>query len=377
MKKRIFAILLIFSLLAGCSRKPEAPSAAEDRETTAYASAIHTESASESEPESGTEGRTEDGTEDRTEDGTEDSAASIAGHDETTGNEALSEREAGSEEEGSEAGSEKEAGSEELNEASSMADTSESAPVTTDPAAQPTPAPATSAPTTAQPTAPSVQPTVPQPTEHTHHFVQTEAKAYTCTENGYTIEVCTDCGAKKTTTYYAPGHTPGYWTTDVEPTASTEGHAYQTCYVCGAVIAEKTIPVLTYTYHAYSQAVLDLVNAERAKEGLSPLALDPAAGSAAQVRARETVDLFEHVRPNGTQCFTALDEAGATYRMAGENIACGQPTPEAVVDAWMHSEGHRANIMKPEFTHMGLGCCELSNDPQHYYIYWAQLFITK
>ena len=303
MKKRIFVILLIFSLLAGCSRKPEAPSTADTSESAPVTIQPSASSPSTSAPAT-------------------------------------------------------------------------SAPATSAPTVEPTTAP-TAAPTTAQPTAPSVQPTVPQPTEHTHHFVQTEAKAYTCTENGYTIEVCTDCGAKKTTTYYAPGHTPGYWTTDVEPTASTEGHAYQTCYVCGAVIAEKTIPVLTYTYHAYSQAVLDLVNAERAKEGLSPLALDPAAGSAAQVRARETVDLFEHVRPNGTQCFTALDEAGATYRMAGENIACGQPTPEAVVDAWMHSEGHRANIMKPEFTHMGLGCCELSNDPNRYYIYWAQLFITK
>ncbi|MBR3036768.1 MAG: hypothetical protein IKI54_05710, partial [Lachnospiraceae bacterium] len=64
MKKRIFAILLIFSLLACCSRKPEAPSAPEDRETSAYASAMHTESASES----GTKDRTEDGTEGRTED---------------------------------------------------------------------------------------------------------------------------------------------------------------------------------------------------------------------------------------------------------------------------------------------------------------------
>ena len=72
-----------------------------------------------------------------------------------------------------------------------------------------------------------------------------------------------------------------------------------------------------------------------------------------------------------------LQRQANRHRACSVHIACGQPTPEAVVDAWMHSEGHRANIMKPEFTHMGLGCCELSNDPKRYYIYWAQLFITK
>lgn len=118
--------------------------------------------------------------------------------------------------------------------------------------------------------------------------------------------------------------------------------------------------------------VIDLVNAYRAQYGLSALSYDEAAAKAAQVRAFELTQLFSHTRPNGTRCFTALDEAGANYRGAGENIAMGQSTAQQVMNDWMNSEGHRANILNESFTRIGVGLYVDGNGR----CYWAQEFIS-
>lgn len=118
---------------------------------------------------------------------------------------------------------------------------------------------------------------------------------------------------------------------------------------------------------SYAERVVTLVNAERAKAGLSALKFDAGASRAAQVRATEIRSSFSHTRPNGKSCFTALQEAGVSYRTAGENIASGIQTPEQVVNAWMNSEGHRKNILNPNFTAIGVAYLEGS--------YWAQFFI--
>lgn len=86
-----------------------------------------------------------------------------------------------------------------------------------------------------------------------------------------------------------------------------------------------------------------------------------------RVRAEELEELFEHTRPDGSSCFTALDQAGINYRAAGENIAMGYRSPEAVVEGWMNSPGHRANILNGDFTHIGVGYAPDWN--------WAQLFV--
>ena len=117
---------------------------------------------------------------------------------------------------------------------------------------------------------------------------------------------------------------------------------------------------------ASSRRVLELVNEERRKAGLSALAVHQGLQNAADKRAVELVSLFSHTRPNGTSCFTVLDEYNVSYRRAGENIAEGYPTPEMVVNGWMNSSGHRANILNPEFTHLAVG---------HYGSEWVQLFI--
>ena len=114
--------------------------------------------------------------------------------------------------------------------------------------------------------------------------------------------------------------------------------------------------------------VLSLVNSERAKYGLSPLTYDSTLQGAADIRAVEIKSLFSHTRPNGLSCFTILDEVGYSYRKAGENIAYGQRSAKEVMDAWMNSEGHRANILG-DYDYIGIGVYESGGT-----IYWSQLF---
>lgn len=120
---------------------------------------------------------------------------------------------------------------------------------------------------------------------------------------------------------------------------------------------------------SYAAQVVSLVNAERARQGLSALTVSTTVQQAAQTRAGELQTSFSHTRPSGASCFTALTEAGVSYARAGENIAYGQSTPEAVVQSWMSSSGHRANILSSSFTTIGIGCTVVNGTA-----YWAQLF---
>jgi hypothetical protein len=119
----------------------------------------------------------------------------------------------------------------------------------------------------------------------------------------------------------------------------------------------------------YIAEVVRLVNVERAAYGLSPLTSDDKLTQAAAVRASELPSLFDHTRPDGTSCFTALQAVGASYSSAGENIASGQPTPAAVVESWMNSPGHRANILSESFARIGVGYVQSGGTA-----YWVQLF---
>ena len=122
--------------------------------------------------------------------------------------------------------------------------------------------------------------------------------------------------------------------------------------------------------HAFIQQVVNLVNEERSKEGLSPLTIDSKVQAAAMVRAKECEISFSHTRPDGSNFASAVKEQNVSYRSSGENIAYGQQTPEAVMNAWMNSSGHRANIMNPNFTTIGVGYYENAGGTD----YWCQLF---
>ena len=122
-----------------------------------------------------------------------------------------------------------------------------------------------------------------------------------------------------------------------------------------------------------AKQVADLVNQERAKAGLAPLTLREDLTGAAQIRARESAVSFSHTRPDGSGFHTVLTQQQIPYRRSGENIAWGQPTAQAVMNAWMNSSGHRANILNSSFEYIGVGYYTNSQGTP----YWAQLFISE
>lgn len=118
--------------------------------------------------------------------------------------------------------------------------------------------------------------------------------------------------------------------------------------------------------------VLRLVNEERAKAGLPALTLHAGATRAAQQRAKEIETSFSHTRPDGSNFTTALTAAGINYRAAGENIAYGQESARQVMQNWMNSAGHRANILNGNYSSIGIGYYKNAAGVD----YWTQLFIN-
>ncbi|KOV64213.1 CAP domain-containing protein [Streptomyces sp. MMG1121] len=118
--------------------------------------------------------------------------------------------------------------------------------------------------------------------------------------------------------------------------------------------------------------VVALTNTERGRAGLPPLAVDPLLTAAAQAHCADMVarDFYAHTSPDGAQPWDRAAAAGSRRRTIGENIACGQRSPAEVVSGWMNSPGHRANILKREFGHLGIGFAGGGRAGT----YWTQLF---
>lgn len=124
-----------------------------------------------------------------------------------------------------------------------------------------------------------------------------------------------------------------------------------------------------YAAESYAAEVLSLVNAERARVGAPPLRLADDLQAASAIRAYEITRKFSHTRPDGSDCFTAIDNRGRT---CGENIAAGNATASETVEQWMNSDGHRKNILNPAFRELGVGYAyDENSDYRHY---WVQLF---
>lgn len=133
---------------------------------------------------------------------------------------------------------------------------------------------------------------------------------------------------------------------------------------------ETTEKVDTFSPNKYADEVLRLVNIERSKAGLPAFTTAPALREAANIRAKEIEILFDHKRPDGSQCYTALKECGVSYSAAGENIASGHTSPEHVVNGWMNSPGHKENILRDFFGKMGVGVHKTEDGS----LTWVQLF---
>lgn len=121
-----------------------------------------------------------------------------------------------------------------------------------------------------------------------------------------------------------------------------------------------------------AEAVLKLVNEERAKQGLQPLTLSSKLTSIATMKAKDMAEkgYFDHTSPTYGTPFQMLQQFGVHYSSAGENIAAGQQTPEQVMQGWMNSSGHRANILNKNYDTIGIGYYKGGS----YGTYWTQLF---
>ncbi|MFD1178463.1 CAP domain-containing protein [Paenibacillus puldeungensis] len=120
----------------------------------------------------------------------------------------------------------------------------------------------------------------------------------------------------------------------------------------------------------FATQVITLVNQERAKQGLKPLTGDYALNKMALAKAQDMSQnkYFDHNSPTQGSPFDMMKSYGILYSYAGENIAMGQKTPADVVNAWMNSAGHRANILSANFNLIGVG---------YYNGYWAQEFVGR
>ena len=115
--------------------------------------------------------------------------------------------------------------------------------------------------------------------------------------------------------------------------------------------------------------VVRLTNSARSQNGYAVLVEDGALSEAAAVRAREIARSFSHTRPSGASFSSALSESGVSYLRAGENIASGQKSAFEVVNAWMNSPGHRANILNSSYSRIGSASVNIDGT-----LYWVQLF---
>lgn len=132
------------------------------------------------------------------------------------------------------------------------------------------------------------------------------------------------------------------------------------------------IPTTDAPVLAYEKEVVRLVNEIRAENGLSALTYDWELSRVARYKSQDMKDnkYFSHTSPVYGSPFQMIKNFGISYRSAGENIAKGYTTPQAVVNGWMNSSGHRANILNSSYTHIGVGYVASGN-------YWTQMFISK
>jgi len=130
------------------------------------------------------------------------------------------------------------------------------------------------------------------------------------------------------------------------------------------------IPQLDSTVSSYEAEVIRLVNEIRQQNGLQPLTANWELSRVARYKSEDMRDrgYFSHNSPTYGTPFQMIKAFGISYRTAGENIARGQTSPQAVVKGWMNSSGHRANILNASYKQIGVGYVAKGN-------YWTQMFI--
>lgn len=133
------------------------------------------------------------------------------------------------------------------------------------------------------------------------------------------------------------------------------------------------IPTVPTDIRTQENEVIRLVNVERTKRGLQPLKANWELSRVARLKSQDMANkgYFSHQSPTYGSPFNMMENFGIRFSSAGENIAYGQKTPAQVMTAWMNSPGHRANILSPSYTEIGVGLAKNKNGVP----YWTQMFI--
>lgn len=230
-------------------------------------------------------------------------------------------------------------------------------------------------------------------TEKSDIYTQNSQSEESLTSENSSESDVTDLPVTDTESYISETTTETSASTSKQPVA-TKSPAVTTVPIKTTVPATTTVPIKTTTpaktttravtttktttpastsslnSSSFISEVVRLVNIERAKENLSPLSESSELDGAANIRANEIITKFAHQRPDGREWYTVLSESGISYNASGENIAAGQKTPAEVVEGWMNSPGHRANIMSKNFNKIGVGYVTGGSYGHN----WVQLF---
>lgn len=135
--------------------------------------------------------------------------------------------------------------------------------------------------------------------------------------------------------------------------------------------ANLTVSLAPYSLTSFDEELIDLVNAERNKAGLTSLTVSSDICSIAAIRAEEASSLWSHTRPMGGKCDSLFDEYNVEWTLVGENLAHSSSyNAEKIVGAWMNSESHRANILNASFAICGIATYTNVNGD----FYVAQIF---
>lgn len=176
----------------------------------------------------------------------------------------------------------------------------------------------------------------------------------------------------------------GYWYFIIEPKSGRVGAVSSSYIKLVTTTTPKTTPKVTakpiptaapnVAISADEQKLLNLINAERSKAGVSPLSFDMTLLKISRLKAKDLVDnnYFAHQSPTYGSPFDMMKQFGVSFKSAGENIA-GNSSIENAVQAWMNSEGHRKNILNPSFNFTGVG---IVNSPKYGYVF-VQQFIGR
>lgn len=199
------------------------------------------------------------------------------------------------------------------------------------------------------------------------------------------ITVSKSGGTKYLTVTTSTANADIYYTTDgTVPTQKSLKYTGKVKYTSGAVyvfkgfrtgftasqaMAYSDADEEQFTPTADQKEVLELVNKERKAAGAAALKIDEGLCEAAEIRAKEIVTKFSHERPDGTRYVDVLESLGITNVASAENIAEGFLTPAEVMDGWMHSSGHKKNILSTKYTHIGIARVTSGGRS-----YWVQIF---